>query len=114
MFQLISACQDREFLLRVSYMEVWHSGVGSAWLTLSWAALQAACQWMRSPGDRGSLPSPLTGWCSLCCPALQLYNEDINDLLAPENQKLQVGGRAWGLLGGLHTRLPPAAMCIEL
>ncbi len=25
---------------------------------------------------------------------LQLYNEDINDLLAPENQKLQVGCRA--------------------
>lgn len=68
-FAAIEAMQDREFLIRVSYMEV-RVYIGDAFVT-----------------------TPQVCFCTapVCHhPTQQLYNEDINDLLAPENSKLPV------------------------
>ena len=130
-FQLIAACQDREFLLRVSYMEVGAVRWAGRWLLWRMGPVVAGCECgieaaMQSVAVLGA-DRPAARWqpataaatlrcphahlllsrspqslhlshlyCMYCLPhlyrlyCLQLYNEDINDLLAPDNQKLAV------------------------
>lgn len=72
--------QDREFLIRVSYMQVCSD-------TWSWYKYVG---FFRLPS--GVTPPFLLVHMHIHTlpPCTQLYNEDINDLLAPENSKLPV------------------------
>ena len=154
-FQLISECTDREFLLRVSYMEVggwvggwvggrqWQAGMlrggwvgcsgrvgGGGRVSVGWQ-LQGGCakgdavKWVGA-AMRNCISTAGLGWLqdvtcyhlpsSSAAPplfrcSLQLYNEDINDLLAPENQKLQVCGWAGLRWAGWASRL---RLCTKL
>ena len=114
-FDHIEATQDREFLLRVSYMEVRRSCTSlqtSAMMPVS--TLLCNNRTANVSTARGAqIRSVLRlGGCGVdivsgtadeahrpvvyepaqphTCGVLQMYNEEVNDLLAPENKKLQV------------------------
>jgi hypothetical protein len=106
-FALIEASQDREFLLRVSYMEVgwrcagmWVAGAGSVSHAGARSLASDGHSWLASArGGRVAGGGPATNpHAHTVLPALlrcspthpQIYNEDINDLLAPQNLKLPI------------------------
>lgn len=82
-FDLISTNKSREFLLRVSYMEVNCPVLTAHRQSTLYNASQLHRNW-KAPHSFVALIQPIL------LPHAQLYNEDINDLLAPENTKLQV------------------------
>eukprot|EP00882_Tetradesmus_deserticola_P021336 GHRQ01023102.1.p1 GENE.GHRQ01023102.1~~GHRQ01023102.1.p1 ORF type:complete len:309 (+),score=77.59 GHRQ01023102.1:245-1171(+) len=115
-FGLIESLQDREFLLRVSYMEVRCSDSAAVVRACNLEA-RAMQQKRHSSFGRGGTssscscsmtnsafqgtqpcrlladfraPTAVASFSFLCVCLLQLYNEDINDLLAPENLKLPI------------------------
>jgi hypothetical protein len=104
-FSIIEQCADREFLLRVSYMEV------GALLGRRGSGAGPQGGWQPARGRRPHAPRLRSGGCcrgsgSNARPRppphlpphsppphlhpLQLYNEEVNDLLAPENLRLPI------------------------
>ena len=81
-FSQIESMQDREFLLRVSYMEVRKHEMWSHMHVLvlcEHAVLPRSCSQQVSGHERPA------SW-----PIVQMYNEEVNDLLMPANRKLAI------------------------
>lgn len=109
LWQLIGGRPDREFLVRVSYMEVGkpcsavsvpvgHPTPAPLAVTLlthppsSRPCLQAAATSLHAQRQvgRSLLPFPRPALPCPCLPAAQIYNEAVNDLLHPKGDSLRV------------------------
>lgn len=97
-FDRTASMKDREFLLRVSYMEVRRR--------LCARCLPAVCQLPATCQEEGGSPDccghlrsnlktsasclPAVSYRSANFACLQMYNEEVNDLLAPEHKRLAI------------------------